>query len=211
MNGWQLVPYQTFLPGFHGPPPGPVCPPSPGGSPRNEHLFFAVLPEPDAAARIFELGQMARARHGLRGKPIAQGRLHLTLVSLGYCYDRPEGGMAAADAVARATAASTSPFEVAFHRVGSFVGRPGHRPFVLRDDGANAALMTFQGQLWAGLGGVGRTGFTPHVTLAYDELLLAEDQVEAVRWTVNDFVLIRSYVGQSRYETVGRWRLRGGR
>ena len=201
------MPYQPLLPGFQEPPP--QRPQPLGERPRNDHLFLAVLPEPDATSCIFNLGQLELAKHGLRGKPIAKQRLHVTPASLGHFSGRPEWIIAVADAAARATAAATSPFDVGFNRAGSFVGRPDNRPFVLRDRGDNAALMTFQQRLWADLGGKGRSAFTPHVTLLYDEQLVPEEEVRPVRWTVSEFVLIHSFVGHSRYETLGRWTLRG--
>lgn len=204
------MPYQPLLPGFQELPPGKDRPQLLGGQLGKDHLFLAVLPEPDAASCIFELGQLESAKHGLKGKPIAKQRLHVTLASLGHYSGRPEPVLAAADAAARTITAATSPFEVGFHRAGSFVGRPGNRPFVLRDDGSNSTLMVVQERLWVSLVGKGRSGFTPHVTLLYDEQLVPEQDVRPVRWRVSEIVLIHSFVGQSRYETIGRWRLRGG-
>lgn len=203
------MPYQPLLPGFQEPLPGKDRPQPRGWQPGKDHLFLAILPEPDAASCIFELGQLVSAKHGLRGKPIAKQRLHVTLASLGHYSGRPQPILAAADAAARTITATASPFEVGFHRAGSFAGRPGNRPFVLRDDGSNSALMVIQERLRVNLVGKGRSGFTPHVTLLYDEQLVPEEEVRPVRWKVSEIVLIHSFVGQSRYETIGRWRLRG--
>lgn len=115
-----------------------------------------------------------------------------------------------ADAISHEVAGATVPFAVHFHCVGSFASNRDRCPFVLRDRGDNDALLTFHGRLWFALGGHGQPRFTPHVTLHYNRQLVAEAEVKPVRWMVRKLVLIHSFVGQSRYETLGRWPLQGG-
>lgn len=48
---------------------------------------------------------------------------------------------------------------------------------------------------------------TPHVTLLYDDRHVAEHAVDTIRWTVQEFVLVHSLVGQTLYIPLGRWPL----
>lgn len=49
----------------------------------------------------------------------------------------------------------------------------------------------------------------PHITLLYGSPDLQEP-IEPVSWTVSEFVLIRSHLGLTKHETLGRWTLRPG-
>lgn len=51
-----------------------------------------------------------------------------------------------------------------------------------------------------------RNGFAPHVTMAYGERV-PEFPVDPITWTVDEFVLIDSWVGQSKHVALGRWPL----
>ena len=61
----------------------------------------------------------------------------------------------------------------------------------------------------AGLGKQVARQFNPHVTLLYDRALAPEAPVEPVSWTVSEFVLIHSLLGQTRHIVLGRWALQG--
>ena len=50
---------------------------------------------------------------------------------------------------------------------------------------------------------------TPHVTLLYDDVLVEERAVEPIRWTVREFVLVHSLLGQTRHVPLARWPLGG--
>ena len=51
--------------------------------PKTDRLLFLTYVDPDAAPRIALLMPDLRSQHGLRGKPVAQDRLHITLNHLG--------------------------------------------------------------------------------------------------------------------------------
>jgi 2'-5' RNA ligase len=51
--------------------------------------------------------------------------------------------------------------------------------------------------------------FTPHLTLSYDNYRIKERFVEPISWTVREFELVLSLVGETKYEVRGRWQLRG--
>jgi 2'-5' RNA ligase len=50
---------------------------------------------------------------------------------------------------------------------------------------------------------------TPHITLLYGDRTLAERSIEAIQWTVRDFVLIQSLWGRGKHIHLARWSLRG--
>lgn len=176
-----------------------------------DNLFLALFPTAEAARHITQLADHLRRKHGLRGKPLATDRFHVTLFAFRIYPGLSENEFLArsVSAASASVAASALPFEVRFDRAGSFAGRAGHRPFVLRECGNNAALMEFHHHLGRALGGVGKPKFTPHVTLLYDRQGTVEEPVEPVSWTANEFVLVHSLVGQTRYLPLARWTLRG--
>jgi 2'-5' RNA ligase len=63
-------------------------------------------------------------------------------------------------------------------------------------------------QLRVGLQVSGVSSFLPHITLLRGHAVDAiEESIPPIRWRVREFVLIRSFFGQSRYEVIGRWPL----
>lgn len=181
--------------------------------PPTDRLFFALFPGAEVAAKIGQLALQLRVEHVLHSKPLRPERFHVTLHHLGDHAGVPQDIVAAAcDAAATVT---IPPFQLAFDRVASFSGKPGNRPLVLRGDDGVVALKAFQQVLGkamqiAGLGRWAEMRFTPHVTLLYDERLVAEQAVEAITWTAQEFVLVHSLIGQSRHLPLRRWALRDG-
>ncbi len=174
-----------------------------------DRLFFAIFPDSDSATYVSQLAHRLRGEHGLKGKPLATDRFHITLQLIG-----DFAGLSPRIVAAAREAASTvvmPPFEVAFDRVMSFSGRPSNRPFVLRGGDVDlAALVAFQRSLCAALAKVGlvaKSAFTPHVTLLYDDRLVTEQLVEAVRWTAHEFVLVHSLLGKTVHVPLARWPL----
>ena len=51
--------------------------------------------------------------------------------------------------------------------------------------------------------------FTPHVTPGYNDRFKVEQIIYPITWTVNEFVLVRSLLGQTRHIELARWKLRG--
>ncbi|WOB06202.1 2'-5' RNA ligase family protein [Piscinibacter gummiphilus] len=178
-----------------------------------DRLFFALLPDAPAAAAIAELANRLKAEHGLKGRPLATSRFHVTLHFFGDHVGLPHAlvdGLAAA-----ASALRFAPFDVVFDQAVSFPGRPRKRPFVLRGSEAGlAALMDFRRGLSEalvrqGLGELVDDTFTPHVTLLYDGQLLPPQPVGPIVWRVNDFALVDSLIGQARHVPLARWPLQG--
>ena len=196
------MPDQPSLPGFEPEPP----------SRPTDRLFLGAFLDLGAAERAANLSRDLRKELGLRGRPLAPERLHITLHHIG---DYPGLPSRIVEAICDAAATvRTDPFEVEFDRVASFTGRPGNRPLVLRGDDGLAELMKFQRILGAAItrAKVGRpvaSQFTPHVTLLYDDAQVEERAVEPIRWTVNEFILVQSLLGQTRHIPLARWPLGG--
>jgi RNA 2',3'-cyclic 3'-phosphodiesterase len=178
--------------------------------PRTDGLFLGLFPDPETAARLSANAQQLCIRHRLSARLLAPQRMHISLLGFGRYSSLPPQlvatiGEAAATIIAR-------PFDVVFDRAMSFLGEP--RPLVLCGGEGVKELMTFRGLLGSavqksGLGRV-RSQYTPHVTLLYHDRGIEEHAIEPVRWTVREFVLVHSLLGQSRYIPCGRWQLRGG-
>jgi 2'-5' RNA ligase len=175
-------------------------------------LFFAIFPDEVAAVNISRLIKSQRRVHGLKGRPILMERLHVSLHHIG-CYVGLPRGITTAECEA-AAAVVMSPFDIAFDRAMSFSGRSGNRPFVLRGgDGVVGSMILHQHHGAAlqrvGLGRWVKSQHEPHVTLLYDDRCVAEQAIDAVSWTVREFVLVHSLRGQGQCDCLGRWPLRG--
>jgi 2'-5' RNA ligase len=100
---------------------------------------------------------------------------------------------------------------VTFDRAVTFAGRGRNRPFVLRSKDGAARVEAFQRKLGAEttMCGLGRFAkpYSPHMTLLYDSADVTEHAIEPVTWTVTDFRLVHSLLGQTRHILLGDWRL----
>jgi RNA 2',3'-cyclic 3'-phosphodiesterase len=47
----------------------------------------------------------------------------------------------------------------------------------------------------------------PHMTMLYDERVIAEHAIEPIRWTASEFVLVLSHLGKTRHDWLARWPL----
>lgn len=180
------------------------------GAAADRSLFFAIFPTAEAAARIATLAQHLRGELGLKGRPLAIERLHVTLDHLGDFVGLPRNIVDTAGEVATAIAAP--PFEIAFDRAASFAGGRRNSPLVLRGGNGVAALTAFQQTLVAalakaGLGSGTKSTYTPHVTLSYGKSRVPEQAVETVAWTAHEFVLVQSLLGRNRHVVLERWPL----
>lgn len=193
---------QLVLPGFE----------RPRGLEPTDNFFLAVVPPVAVIPLIVERSQRCRKDHGLRGKALSASCLHVSLHSLGAHSVVPANLV---DAAGLALAAvSAPPLEISFDRALSFYNRRAKRPFVARvSSDSAAALIAFHRALGealtkAGLGRRVTRHFTPHMTLLYDQRLVEEHAIEPFGWTVTDFVLIHSLVGQGKHVHLAHWPLR---
>lgn len=172
-------------------------------------VFFALYPDPNTAQRLGRLAWHLRSKHKLIGRPHADRRFHVTLHGIGDHAELPRHALAA---IGEAVSAVTMPpFAVAFDRAMSF-GRGRKRPLVLVGEDGVSGLLIFRHQLLTALRKIGfargtEPPYNPHVTLLYDEDQIADQTVEEIRWTVREFVLVRSLYGQGRHLPLARWPL----
>lgn len=176
------------------------------------NFFFAALPDERARGEIAEMAERFRKSHRVSGTAVGVDNLHLLLCPMG----RPdrlrlplEGALAAAAAAVQANA-----FELALDSVMRLSARDGAFPFALCADGVSAesALKLrraiAEAQAAVGLQVTGVSSFMPHVELLRGPLVDAiQETVLPIRWCVSEFVLIRSFFGQSRHEVIERWSL----
>ena len=83
-------------------------------------------------------------------------------------------------------------------------------PLVLRGGGGVIPLIAFQDDLGKAMARQGfrhapSSHYTPHMTLLYDNHYVETRDVPSVEWSAKGFVLIRSFIGKSKYETLGDW------
>jgi RNA 2',3'-cyclic 3'-phosphodiesterase len=191
---------QLDLPGL-----GPAVS-SASGSLKFGNLFLALLPPGSLGEVLFARGVQLKTAHSLYGKPRPAQLLHVSLVDLGGIWSRTFE-----DAVRRVVQSVNEPtFKLVFDRALSFKSRDN--PFVLATREDMAPLASLHAALRKVLAHVGvhapRT-ITPHITLLYDKYhLIDEHPIEPIVWTPDEFVLIHSHSGQSRYDVIDRWPLK---
>jgi RNA 2',3'-cyclic 3'-phosphodiesterase len=179
-------------------------------SPELDFLFFALLLDAEDTQQIVRLRERLSFELGLTGQPIAAERLHVSLHTIGAWNGLSRAVVRTAKDVASCCA--KRPFELVFDRAASFAG---NRAFVLRA-GADIAFKSFHHTLGiemkkAGIGRWVTSRFTPHMTLLYGDRMVPERSIEPIRWTVSDFVLVKSLRGRghSEYVHLARWPLCG--
>jgi RNA 2',3'-cyclic 3'-phosphodiesterase len=173
-------------------------------------LFLAIFPAASTAARIAQIARECRQRYGLGGRPLATSRFHISLHHMGEFDEIPARVIGAVSKTAAMV--RIRPFAVMLDRVSSFAGGERRYPLVLQgDDGVAGVAMLRQG-LSVALQEIGLKPcrhFTPHLTLLYGDRRIEDRPIEPVCWTVREFALVLSLIGQTKYVLQSRWSLRG--
>ena len=174
------------------------------------HLFFALYPAPEAAARMVAFARELRRRRGLTGRAVPAERLHVSLNAVG---TTPRLD---AQVIARACAAAgqvgVPPFAVALDRVESWGRRDDSRTIVLRADDGVIGVEALHGALHArlceaGLSPPREPPLVPHVTLLRDPVEVPQEFTETFRWTAAEYVLLAGRRDASGHTVLGRWPL----
>lgn len=169
---------------------------------RVERLFFALLPPQRLA---LQTAAWASETLGDGWQVQRPDRLHVTL-AITDDFDRCPFELL--DRMLRVgERVEASPFAISLDHM-SF----SHRSAALRPSHANAGLKMLQKAISEAMAAMDvpvRHGwhFSPHMTLGYRDGRPAQRAVEARQWHVEDFVLIRSLVGQTQHLELGRWPL----
>ncbi len=174
-------------------------------------LFFAVFPDDAARLAIARAAAELRANPSIRGRWIDPSHYHMTLHFLG------DNSELRQDLVDRATTGAAKvklpAFGISLDRLASFRGRKP--PGVLRcPDGTAPVHALWQALrrelMGVGLGAMLEAAFTPHITLLYsDSAMLEPAAIEPIAWTMQEFALVHSAVGQKGYRILARWALPG--
>ena len=171
--------------------------------------FIAVFPDPYSATHLTHLANSQRAKHGLPVTPIPERRFHLSVLGLA-CNGAPEDLVPNVSTAAEEAAGPVPPFNVELNRTGNF---GGGRALVVHNPHGNAELHHFRQRLGMALRDRGvqcsQSGFHPHVTLLYKDRTVPEESIEPVSWVVNQFALVFSFVGETKYIVLEPWKLRG--
>ncbi len=169
------------------------------------NLFLGLLLDEALFRTVTRRVQLSCQKHGLTGKPIAPERLHVSLLSFDPSDEEVQRIQAGAGAF------RFPPFELTFDVALSFRNRRATCPFVLTCE-HKGSVHAFHAAVhaWFSEGGEKskKPSFTPHMTLVWDQKMIPKYVLERpLSWTVRDFALIRSHVGKSRYDILGRWPL----
>jgi 2'-5' RNA ligase len=178
------------------------------------NMFFAILPDDQAKAEIIRIGERFVKSHRLGVSAVDIDRLHVTLAPVGKA-DRLQQPMESA-LIAAGEAVRVKRFDVTLDSAMRFSNQAddGRFPFVLCADTATvrSALALRKSladaQYAQGLMVAGVSSYLPHVTLLHGHGIDAVEQpIPPISWTAREFVLIRSFFGQSRHEIMARWPL----
>lgn len=176
-------------------------------------LLLVVFPDLDDAPHIAPAVSELCSRHGLRSGRLQAGRLHVTLHRLlNFVDEIPQERMDAC--IAAAGSVVCRPLPLRFDRLLSFPRKvDAKHPFVLRCDArSDAGLALLRQSLAKALRGCGLrplASSTPHMTMAYDRLVVPEHPIEPILWTAKRFSLIVSHVGRGYHQRIGAWALTG--
>ena len=139
-----------------------------------------------------------RQDHQLRGNPIKPGNFHATLVEFTKVKE-PES-VVLEKVIAAANQIDMPSFVVLFDRAVSFKKNDGNPLVLTGGDGAmglvklQRALIGALHKQWLKI--PPNPHYVPHMTLLYDDRMIAGLVVPSVRMSVQEFVLIRSLSGQ---------------
>lgn len=174
--------------------------------------FFAVRPDDPARSAIAEAAARFRKAQRVSGVPVPIDSLHLSLCPTGRTerLRQPlEQALLAAGAQVRATG-----FMVTLDAAMRCIAKDGQFPFVLCADQASTqaalalrkSIADAQREVGLQVGGV--SSFHPHVALQFGPAIDAiEESITPIQWHAHEFLLLRSFFGQSRHEVIGCWPL----
>lgn len=181
-----------------------------------DRLFFALMPNSALAEHIRVVAEAFHQERGLDRVVQPATREHVSIMQVGdYRWRLREKHVYAAELAARRIVMPR--VDITFNAIGSFAGslpraqQPAHRPLVLRADDEAPRQLCHQLRRALGRRLLPATRqLVPHLTLSYGPEMIAFEPVAPIRFTADEFVLIHSEVGLTRYHLRGRWPLAGG-
>jgi len=189
--------------------------PNPADIAQGINYFFALLPDKPAQSAIAAVAERFCKSHRVSGIRIAAEDLLLNLCPLGQ--PAQLAGSLEDNLRAAAQEVHAKAFNVTLDSVMRFSVRDGHFPFVASADAASGtALLDLRkaiadAQSHRRLRVSGISSYLPHVTMLHGHAIEPiQESIAPISWQVREFVLIRSFFGQSKYEVMGRWPLHAG-
>lgn len=174
--------------------------------PSLDRFFLALKPDPMAAGEACEAALRLKREYGLAGTPLKPQNFH---ISLPLVWDGDDAPADLAETVSAQVQAVRMPaFEIVldmamcFRQSKRYVLVLGTTRSVAHIYGLNRQLVL------ATRRGTGKASFMPHMTLLYADKPVEKQPVEPIRWMAREFVLVHSFVGLGRHETVAHWPLR---
>lgn len=174
--------------------------------------YFTLLPPPAVAQDMEYFALRMSRRYGAR-RPVRAARLHVSLNGLGVGEAVPLDDLDAALEIGDAIRHPR--FDVCFDRLVTW-GRQAkdkrQYPTVLTCSSGRREIQELHASLRRALARHGRAGgpssIVPHVTLWYDPVRVSELVLpRPFRWSVRQFWLVRTTLGEPRPECLGEWRL----
>jgi 2'-5' RNA ligase len=170
--------------------------------PQNRRLFFALWPDADVRRQLAEIS------HRYCKRPVADAKLHLTLVFLGL--RTPEEHQCFCEA---AEGVHGEPFELRLDYLG---GWPRRGIQWLGSSQRTAALSELVERLEQAFEPCGfqaeKRPFVPHITLSRKtKRPQVKADLDAIQWQVREFALVESVAGQqgAEYRVLQCWPLEG--
>lgn len=176
------------------------------------NLFIAIFPSAASCTAILDVGLHDCHIYSLAGNFVPRECFHISLAGLvDFSGETPPTEYVdAAKYVAERI--QMRPFEVTLERTANFSGRGGSSAYVLTVGYGKDKLTELHLRLAMQLRTMGvrfRSSYNPHVTMLYDRIRPPVHEITPISWTVGEFVLVHSHVGQSRYTVLERWPLVG--
>lgn len=203
------MPLQYSL-GFESPRP-PLPPARQIGIPsdRTNKLLILVKPDEEAAIRIARIADELAAYLGFAGRLPRPELLHFTIHPIGLYGEVPRSIIDAVEACGNAV--RMRPFTVSLNVVKNFHRKSGIPLIVLCGDDGVLGLRTLHDTLGTALkrtfGSIRSSSFEPHMTLSYRAMRIADTPIEPINFTIREFTLVSSLVGQGRHVVLSRWQL----
>ncbi|MGE6697266.1 2'-5' RNA ligase family protein [Hyphomonas sp. NPDC076900] len=187
---------------FHPPPDVAV---------REHNLFFAVMAPPCAHPFLAEKSAQFRGRYAMRGAPITPDRWHISLHHIFRGPLLPPKVIESSTIIGKAL--RFEQFELKLGRVMSYQNHRRKKPFVVCTHQPSThmdRLARLMGEAFIVLSGTpprAARRISPHITLAWDRVIVPPQAIDPITIPVTEIALIHSHVGHSRYEFLGRWAL----
>lgn len=176
-------------------------------------LFFALRPDEQAAERIARVVVAEHDARGLAPRLRPPRIFHITLHYFGYADGEPDARLVAS--AARAASELVWPaFDLRFDAFSSWGGEGAStHPFVLTGGQGLEPVRELRDALVDRLAAHGLPAplrdYEPHLTLRYDKRPAPAWPVDLPGWVASEFVLVKSLLGLTRHDVIGRWPLQG--